>query len=348
MSHSILSSSTLRKRPTLSNYDNQLKIAVLGCGNWGKNHIRVLHELGVLHSISDPNKAQAEHYATLYQIPILSLEAILANPSVQGVVIATPAQIHFELAKRCLEAGKSILVEKPITLTLDDAQQLQTLAQKQGACLMVGHLLHHHAAFIKIKELKAQGALGKLQAIYSNRLNLGKFETEKDIWWSYAPHDVSMILSLVDSMPLEVMAREANYLKHTQSDITHAHLSFPEGEQAHIFVSWLHPYKEQKLTVIGDKAMLIFDDSQPWESKLQLYPYPEEWVDGLPKPCQSQTQAIPLPPSEPLKRQAEHFLECITHKTTPIADGQEAIRVLEVLLAAKHSIHSTAINLGKN
>lgn len=310
---------------------------MLGCGNWGKNHIRVLNELSVLHSVSDTHSEQADYYSAHYQVPAYTLDEILSDASIQGIVIATPASTHFELAQLCLQAGKSILVEKPITLTLEEAYQLQAQAQTRNLCLMVGHLLHYHPAFIKIKELKKQKKLGKIQAIYANRLNLGKFETEKDIWWSYAPHDVSMILSLIDEMPSEVIARDAKYLHHTISDITQAHLTFPKGEQAHIFVSWLHPYKEQKLTVISEKTMLIFDDSQPWDSKLKQYPYPEQWRDGLPTPCQSQVQAITLEPSEPLKKQAQHFLECITHNRTPITDSQEAIRVLEVLLAAKKS-----------
>lgn len=322
----------------MSKHDTKLNIAVLGCGNWGKNHIRVLYELGVLHSISDPHSPQAEHYSRLYSVPVCSLDEILKDTNVQGVVIATPAHTHFELAQHCLAAGKSVLVEKPLTLSLEDAYALEAQAKEANLCLMVGHLLHYHSAFIKIKALKKEGVLGKIQAIYSNRVNLGKFQTEKDIWWSYAPHDVSMILALIDDMPIEVLAREAKYLKHTTSDIVHAHLTFPKGEQAHIFVSWLHPYKEQKLTLVCEKMMLIFDDSQPWDSKLQAYPYPEQWTDGLPSPCQSQVENLALEPSEPLKAQALHFLECITNKTTPITDAQEAIRVQQVLLAAKDSI----------
>lgn len=314
---------------------------MIGCGNWGKNHIRVLHELGVLHSISDAHPPQATHYSTLYKVPNYTLEEIIADPTIQGVIIATPAHTHFDIAKRCLDSGKSILVEKPITLTLEEAEKLQEEAEKKSLCLMVGHLLHYHAGFNKIKALKKEGALGKIHSIYSNRVNLGKFRTEEDIWWSYAPHDVSMILSLMDDMPSEVVAREGKYLNHTISDITNAHLTFPKGEQAHILVSWLHPYKEQKLIIIAEKTMLIFDDSQPWESKLQNYPYPKEWVDGLPKPCQSEVENIKLEPCEPLKAQAQHFLDCILEKRTPITDGKEAIRVLKVLLAAKNSINSS-------
>ncbi len=325
----------------MSNYDKKFNIAVIGCGNWGKNHIRVLNELGVLHSISDQNSATAAAYSAQYQVPFYSLEDIIHNPDINGVVIATPAQVHFEIGMRCLQSGKSIFVEKPLTLTLEEAQKLDEEAKKQNLTLMVGHLLHYHAGFLKIKELKENGSLGKLHYIYSNRLNLGKFRTEEDIWWSFAPHDVSMILGLIGDMPNNVVAREAKYLQHTAADITSAHLTFPKGEQAHIFVSWLHPYKEQKLIIIAEKAMLVFDDTQPWESKLQLYPYPTQWVDGLPQPCHSQAENIHLEKNEPLKQEAQHFLDCIAHHCTPITDGAEAIRVLKVMLAAKDAIHQS-------
>lgn len=325
----------------MSNYDKKLNIAVIGCGNWGKNHIRVLHELGALHSISDQNSASAAAYSAQYNVPFYNFEEIINNTTIQGVVIATPAHTHFELGMRCLQSGKSIFVEKPLTLALDEAEQLDQQAKKQNLTLMIGHLLQYHAGFLKIKELKENGALGKLQYVYSNRLNLGKFRTEEDIWWSFAPHDVSMILALIDDMPNAVVAREAKYLHHTIADITTAHLTFPKGEQAHIFVSWLHPYKEQKLIVIAEKAMLVFDDTQAWESKLQLYPYPAQWVDGLPQPCQSQTENIHLEKNEPLKKEVQHFLDCILQKSTPTTNGAEAIRVLQVLIAAKHSIHQS-------
>lgn len=325
----------------MSNYNTKLNIAVIGCGNWGKNHIRVLHELGALHSISDQNTTSATAYSTLYNVPFYNFEEMIANTTIQGIVIATPAHTHFELAMRCLQSGKSVFVEKPLTLTINEAQQLDQYATKQNLTLMIGHLLQYHTGFLKIKELKENGSLGKLQYIYSNRLNLGKFRTEEDIWWSFAPHDVSMILALIDALPSTVVAREAKYLQHTLADTTMAHLTFPKGEQAHIFVSWLHPYKEQKLIVIAEKAMLVFDDTQPWESKLQLYPYPTQWADGLPAPCQSQAENIHLEKSEPLKKQAQHFLDCISQNSTPITNGAEAIRVLQVLIAAKVSIDST-------
>jgi len=322
----------------LSSYKKKLKISVIGCGNWGKNHIRVLHDLGVLHSISDQNPSNATHYSNTYKVPCYDFDDIMSNPEIDGVIIATPAPTHFNLAKRSLKAKKATFVEKPLTLTMQEAQLLDQEAKAQNCPLMIGHLLQYHPAFLKIKALKASGALGKIQYIYSTRLNLGKFRTEEDIWWSFAPHDVSMILALIDDMPTQVIASEAKYLQHTISDITHAQLLFPKGEQAHIHVSWLHPYKEQKLIIITDKTMLVFDDLAPWESKLKHYPYPELWTDGLPSPCQSQAENIPLDISEPLKNQAEHFLKCIQENQKPLTDSAEAIRVLEVLLAAKNAL----------
>ncbi|HET9843265.1 MAG TPA: Gfo/Idh/MocA family oxidoreductase [Gammaproteobacteria bacterium] len=315
-----------------------LNIAVIGCGNWGKNHIRVLDELGALYAVSDADVWTAAHFSNEYGVPKYTLDKIIADQKIHGVVIATPAATHQEIAIRCLQAGKHVFVEKPIALTVAEAKKIHEQAKLSRRILMVGHLLHYHAAFQKLKELHAEGHLGQLQYIYSNRLNLGKFRTEENIWWSFAPHDVSMILALVGEMPNTIMAMGANYLMHTVADVTCTHLTFPKGEQAHIFVSWLHPYKEQKLVVVGEKAMAIFDDGQPWKSKLKLHPYPVEWVDGLPKPSQSDATLIDIPKSEPLKEEAKHFLDCILHNKTPITDGNESIRVLTVLNAAEYSI----------
>ena len=315
-----------------------LKIVVIGCGNWGKNHIRVLHELGALYAVCDADVWSAAAFSEQYGVPKYTLEKIIRDPKIHGVVIATPAASHQEIAIACLQAGKHVFVEKPLALTVAEAKRIHDQAKLSNRILMVGHLLHYHAAFKKLKELHKEGVLGQLQYIYSNRLNLGKFRTEENIWWSFAPHDVSMILGLVGEMPNTVMAMGAKYLMHTVSDVTCTHMTFPKGEQAHIFVSWLHPYKEQKLVVVGEKAMAIFDDGQPWKSKLRLHPYPVEWVDGLPNPSQSEAQDIELPKSEPLKEEAKHFLDCILKNETPLTDGDESIRVLTVLNAAEYSI----------
>ena len=312
----------------------------MGCGNWGKNLIRVLHELDYLHSVCDIDPHKAASYSEQFNVPHDNFEKLLANPDVQAIFIATPSTTHYELAKKCLLADKHIFVEKPLAISIDDACHLYELATQKNRILMVGHLLQYHLAFNALKQLNDNGTLGKLQNLYSNRLNLGKFRTEENIWWDFAPHDVSMILSLVKEMPDRVFAMGGNYLQHTITDVTCTQLSFPGGAQAHIFVSWLHPYKEQKLVVVGEKAMAVFDDCAPWEEKLKLYPYPVEWVDGLPQPWKSHAQNIALSPQEPLKNEINHFIECVTHNRAPLTDGMEGLQVMRILNAAIQSIES--------
>lgn len=319
---------------------SNLKIAVVGCGNWGRNLIRVVDELGCLHSVCDIDPHKAVKYSEQFGVPHSTFHKLLSSPEVDAIFIVTPSTTHYELAKQALLAGKHIFVEKPLAISIDDACHLYELATQMDRILMVGHLLQYHLAFNALKQLNDSGTLGRLQNIYSNRLNLGKYRTEENIWWDFAPHDVSMILSLVKEMPDRVFAMGGNYLQHTITDVTCTQLSFPSGTQAHIFVSWLHPYKEQKLVVVGEKAMAVFNDCMPWEEKLKLYPYPVEWVDGLPQPWQSQAQNIALSPQEPLKNEIEHFIECIEQRKAPITDGMEGLQVMRILNAAIQSIES--------
>ncbi len=320
-----------------NNY-SQLNIVVIGCGNWGKNHIRVLKKIGALYAISDLDLGLSAKLSEEFEVPQYTFEKIIQDKKIDGVIIVTPVATHHQIATACLNANLHVFVEKPLAIDMQEAQDIHELAKQVGKTLMVGHLLHYHAAFNKLKSLRLDGTLGQLQYIYANRLNLGKFRTEEDIWWSYAPHDVSMILSLIDEMPISVKACGAKYLEHTIKDVTWTHLTFPKGEQAQIFVSWLHPYKEQKLIVVGEKAMAIFDDGQPWASKLTLYPYPNDWVDGLPQPQPSQAETIAIPHSEPLMDESLHFLDCILENGQVLTGGDESLKVLAVLNAADKSI----------
>lgn len=319
---------------------NSLKIVVIGCGNWGKNLIRVLSELGALAGICDADPRKAAEFSDEYKVPRYTLPELLSDDSIQGVVIASPSFTHYDVAKLTLSAGKHTFVEKPLALCLEHAQELHELAQSTNRILMVGHLLQYHVGYAKLREMVHNGRLGKLQTICSNRLNLGKFRTEENIWWDYAPHDVSMILGLVGELPHTVIATGANYLQHTFADVTHTHLNFANNIRAHIFVSWLHPFKEQKLVVVGEKGMAIFDDCQPWTSKLKLFPYPVEWVDGLPQPWKAEAENIELPQSEPLSCECMHFLDSITQQREPITNGKEGLDVIHVLHAAMRSINT--------
>jgi len=235
-------------------------IAVIGSGYWGKNLVRNYHELGVLKVICDKNETLLDGFKEQYPgIEVcMALNDVLSRDDVDALSIATPAETHYRLAREALLAGKHVYVEKPLVLDESEGQDLIDLAASESRVLMVGHLLQYHPVFVRLKELAASGELGRINYIYSNRLNLGKIRREENILWSFAPHDISMILTLAGEEPESVWATGGNYLHRKIADVTTTHMAFPSGLQAHIFVSWLHPFKEQKLVVVGDRKMAVF------------------------------------------------------------------------------------------
>ncbi|WP_337875550.1 Gfo/Idh/MocA family oxidoreductase [Elioraea sp.] len=317
-------------------------VAVIGCGAWGRNLVRNFAELGALAAVCDADAAAAQREAERYGVPARGFDAILADRTVDGVAIAAPAAQHFPLARHALEAGKHVFVEKPLALAPEEARTLCALAERLDRRLMVGHLLQYHPAFLELKRLVREGRLGRLQYLYSNRLNLGRIRREEDILWSFAPHDISMILSLVGAEPDTVEAVGGCYLHRTIADVTTTHLAFPGGERAHVFVSWLHPYKEQKLVVVGSEAMAVFDDGEPWARKLLLYPHKVAWRENLPVPVKGEAEPVPLVEQEPLRAECRHFLDCITTGASPRTDGREGLRVLAVLDRATRALRREA------
>jgi predicted dehydrogenase/serine acetyltransferase len=313
-------------------------VVVVGCGAWGRNHARTFAGLGVLRAISDLDPVQAAEVAAASGVPVVSFEDALADPEVKAMVIATPAATHADLARRALEAGKDLLVEKPLALEVPQAIALRDLAAANGRVLMVGHLMRYHPAFEALQQLVADGVLGKLEYLYSNRLNLGRFRQEENILWSFAPHDISMILALVGTRPDGVTATGATYLNPPIADVTTTHLSFPNGVRAHVFVSWLHPFKEQKLVAVGSRAMAVLDDGEPWDRKVQVFEHQIEWREGHPQPIRAEARPVAVEQAEPLVLEARHFLECVETRRTPVTDGDEAVRVLEVLDRAQRSL----------
>ena len=315
-----------------------VRVAAIGCGYWGKNLVRNFAELGALAAICDPDRNAAGRLAERHHTRVAEFDAVLRDDEIAGVAIAAPAALHAELASRALEAGKHVFVEKPLALTIAEAEQLCAMAERGDRQLMVGHLLQYHPAFIKLRELVREGMLGRLEYISSTRLNLGKVRREEDILWSFAPHDLSMILSLVGQEPSEVTAQGGYYLHKTIADVTTTLLAFPGGEQAHVFVSWLHPFKEQKLVVTGDRAMAVFDDAQPWSRKLLLYPHRIEWRETMPVPQKAEADPVLLDEGEPLNLECRHFLDCIATGSKPRTDGREGLRVLRVLARASDAL----------
>lgn len=321
--------------------DNSIPIvAMVGCGYWGKNLARNFASLGALSAICDPDEELARKMADEYGVSVASWDAVLADKSIPAIALATPAAQHAAMAREALLAGKHVFVEKPIALRPHDAEELVQLAKETGRTLMVGHLLQYHPVFLKLKRLVLSGEIGRLQYVYSTRVNLGKIRREEDILWSFAPHDISMILSLVGEEPSEVSAEGSRFLHGRIWDTTITHLKFASGQGAHIFVSWLHPFKEQRLVAIGEKGMLVFDDTQPWDSKLLRYDHEISWVNGVPEPVKADAKKIPVAVDEPLKLECAHFLDCVASGKRSRTDGEEGLRVLRVLDAATNALQN--------
>jgi UDP-2-acetamido-3-amino-2,3-dideoxy-glucuronate N-acetyltransferase len=317
-------------------------LALIGAGQWGKNLARVYAELGVLHTVCDLNEQLLESYHSLY--PSIKLtrhfQLVLDDPQITKVAIAAPAALHYTLAKQTLQAGKDIFVEKPLCLDFQQAEELIHLAEEKGRILMVGHLLQYHPCIGALQELVGRGELGKLHYIVSNRLNLGSIRTAENALWSFAPHDLSVILSLTNHrLPKQLRCTGSACLSPPIADTTLTTLEF-EDLKAHIYVSWLHPFKEQKLVVVGSSGMAVFDDTLPWEEKLLLYRNPVTWSQGqIPQANKCAAEKIVVPPSEPLRNECEHFLACCEQRTIPRTDGHEGLRVLKVLQAAQASLN---------
>ncbi|NQU73734.1 MAG: Gfo/Idh/MocA family oxidoreductase [Candidatus Omnitrophica bacterium] len=322
----------------------KLKVAIIGTGYWGKNLVRVFHQLGVLDTICDSNSTALKQIGK--QCPgaktTLSYADVLKNKAINAVVISSPAESHYKLVKESLLAGKDVFVEKPLALTTEEGAALVNLAKRDKRILMVGHLLEYHPAVNKLRQLMGKGELGKIQYIYSNRLNLGKIRREENILWSFAPHDISVILFLLNEVPEGVSAFGGNYLHREIADVTISNLTFSSGVKGHIFVSWLHPYKEQKLIVVGDKKMAVFDDVAE-KDKLLLFNHKIKWIDRIPVPKKENAERIDLKVEEPLRVECMHFLDCLKTRKTPQTDGESALRVLKVLQACQTSLENEGI-----
>jgi UDP-2-acetamido-3-amino-2,3-dideoxy-glucuronate N-acetyltransferase len=314
------------------------QIGVIGCGYWGKNLVRNFHQLGSLAAICDSDSQRLEEMCSKYGArPIPEFDRLLEEPDIQGVVISAPAALHYRLAKQALLAGKDVFVEKPLALRVEEGEEIAELAKKEGRVLMVGHLLQYHPAILELKKLIRDGELGRVEYIYSSRLNLGKLRTEENILWSFAPHDISAILYLLGEEPRMVAAHGSSHLNPDIVDVTLTTCDFPSGVKAHIFVSWIHPFKEQKLVVVGDRQMAVFDDTSS-DRKLVVYPHRIDWIDRRPVAHKSEGTVVPLPPDEPLGLECRHFLDCIQTRSQARTDGENGLRVLRILDACGKSV----------
>lgn len=315
-------------------------VGVVGTGYWGRNLVRVFHQLGHLRLLWDSDGDSLATVSADYpQVAMAgSWEEFLAHPGLDAVVVATPAVTHGALVRQALLAGKDVFVEKPLCLSENEGVELVALAQRQQRILMVGHLLWYHPAVLRLAEMVRAGELGRLQYIYSNRLNLGKLRREENVLWSFAPHDISIILGMLDQMPTTIFSQGSHCLHTRVADTTLTSLGFANGLQAHLFVSWLHPFKEQRLVLVGERQMAVFDDTAPWAEKLRLYPHAIRWTGTLPVATKAESIPVQVAQAEPLREECLHFLDCVRHRTPPRTDGAEGVRVLAVLNRCQDSM----------
>lgn len=322
-----------------SNYKKT--IGIIGIGYWGKNLVRVFYKIGVLKIICDSDKKilikRKKEYLNLKTTTNFS--ELLRDKEIRGIVIATPAATHYKLTKRALLAGKDVFVEKPLALKITEGEELVSLAKKKKQILMVGHLLLYHPAVVRLIMLAKTGMLGEIYYIWSNRLNFGKMRREENVLWSFAPHDISIIINIL-GMPKTVRALGQTYLQKNIPDTTLSFLEFDKKETAHIFVSWLNPFKEQRLSVIGSRAMAVFDDQA--KDELIMYRHKVKFqknknIETL--KVKGKVIKVSGGTTVPLLEEARHFLECITKRKNPKTDGLEALNVLRVLEACQKSLN---------
>lgn len=313
------------------------KVGVAGVGRWGKNIIRNLWEMGSAVAVydPDPDRLAAAMQDRVGLVAAASYQDLLDR--VDAVAIATPAIMHFDMAMQALSQGKHVFVEKPPALHLEQVQKLGEMADKNGLTLMVGHLLEYHPAVVRLREVVRDGEIGKVQYIYSSRLNLGVVRTEENILWSFAPHDVSVLLRILGEEPSKVSAHAAAYLSPGVYDVTVTFMEFASGAKAHIFVSWLHPYKEQKFVVVGDNGMIVFD-SMDAKSPLTLYKHEIKWVHRMPVAKKKEGIPLPVGDAEPLRREMETFVNSVATGVAPLTDIRDALRVMRTLDAAERSL----------
>lgn len=313
--------------------------ALVGHGRWGKNIARNLSELGVLHTVCDAELTMPlSPYNTVCTTH--DFQTVLTNPAIKQIFIATPPHTHYDLAKQALLVGKDVFVEKPLCLDVSEGEELLKMANELGRILMVGHLLHYHPCVEKIKEVVTQGALGEIRTISSHRLFPGLIR-EENVLWDLLPHDISVILSLCQGLYPERISTQGTALDETMDTIT-VSLQFPSNIQAHIVASWVYPFKEQKLVIIGTEGSLVFDDTKEWGEKLSLKRRKQELFPKI----EYETINCPVEKQEPLKMECLHFLKCCESRTDPVTNGPEALNCLKLLREIEVSSNQSALLKG--
>ena len=318
---------------------NSKNICVVGAGYWGKNHLRTLNNLGVLSGVVENNSDVLGEILNEYSNikGFSSIEESLIDDSFDGYTIATPAETHFDLAKKVILSKKHVLVEKPLALNIQDVQQLISLSEKNSVRLMVGHVLLFHPAIRKIKEIIKSGAIGRLQYLYSNRLNLGQVRTEENVFWSLAPHDIAIFQYFTETYPLKIQANGSTFLQRGIPDSTLTQLEYKKNIKAHIFVSWLHPFKEHRLVVVGSDGMISFEDSMEGKP-LKLYSKGIIFNNKIPEKVDGPVELIDYEKKMPLTEELSCFIESFDGGNISSVDGFHALEVVRILVEASRQL----------
>jgi predicted dehydrogenase len=307
------------------------RVAVIGCGAWGRNLVRVCAELGALGAVVDIDPAAAAAQAQAWSAPALTLDQALADPNLNAVVIAAPAPDHAALCRLALAHGKDVFVEKPLASDLAEAEALAIDARRSDRVFMVGHLLRYHPAFETLLAIVRRGEIGALRYITATRLSLGRVRRHENVFLSLSPHDVSMILALVDAAPQSVSATGRAFVTPGVVDEVQVDLGFADGVHAHIAASWLSPFKAQTLVVVGETGALVFDDVRPWPEKLTRREQGVTATAAGPVAAGGEPYFIDLTAEPPLTKEIRHFLECCRTRDTPLTGIDEALRAQRVL-----------------
>ncbi|MDR1298193.1 MAG: Gfo/Idh/MocA family oxidoreductase [Deltaproteobacteria bacterium] len=320
------------------------QVALVGAGYWGKNLARDLSALGALRTVCDPDPAvRAKNLSDRPGLKaVATLGEALLDDEIKAVVIAAPAPLHCGLTLEALAAGRDVLVEKPLALSVADGEKMAGAARLHDRILMVDHLLNRHPAYRELRAKCLKGELGPRLLLGSRRHNFGKLRTDENVLWSFAPHDVAMILGIAGP-PKRVFATGGGGVTPGVEDWAEGTLEYGDGPRAHVSVSWVSPEKEQRLTVAGSRMTAVFDDTAPWEKKLRLFANRVDRSSGRPEAVRDPAggTAVPLEKVEPLLEQCKLFLECVETRKQPDDSGPgEALQVLGVLLALDKSLKS--------
>ncbi len=314
-----------------------MRVALLGGGNWGKNHARVLSSLGVLSAIVDTDpKGRAILQAEYPNVKVYEHQSKISAANTDAVVVATPASNHFETARASLLGGLDVLVEKPLTLSVNEAEELVKLAREKQRILMVGHLLLYQPAIELIARYLNQKELGRVYSVHQERVNLGRARTVENALWSLGVHDIAVLLHLLQAVPTDLKAVGHSVLQAGIEDDVYLHLTFPQGVAAHIRSSWLWPERRRTMCIVGEKGMLVFDEiaGTVTHHRKRINSKLEAQDDGA--------EVILRELGDPLRVELSHFLDCIKGRLTPKSDGVQGLEVVRILNKASTQLASVA------